>query len=260
MATLPVTDSGFTSTELDAFERDGYVIARGLAAPEMVARMRAVTLDGLARRIEPLELEADLNYPGAPENRESLGGRTIRRLKQAHSRDYVFTEWLTSPRLVSRLRQIVGPEIVCPLAHHNCIMTKEPTFSSDTGWHQDLRYWSFERPELVNVWLALGSERAENGCLKVIPGSHRRTYRPEQFDREQFFRDDLAENRSLIETQQLAPLEPGDVLFFHCLTFHAASRNHTTESKHSVVFTFRSQNNAPIPGTRSSASPELLIH
>jgi phytanoyl-CoA hydroxylase len=139
-------------------------------------------------------------------------------------------------------------------------LTKEPQFSSDTGWHQDIRYWSFQKPELVNAWLALGPERPENGCLKVIPGSHRLTYSPEQFDQAVFLRDDLPQNRPLIESQQHAVLEPGDVLFFHCLTFHAASRNHTGESKHSVVFTFRGAENLPTPGSRSAQSPELLIH
>ena len=147
-----------------------------------------------------------------------------------------------------------------PLAHHNCVMTKQPKFSSDTGWHQDIRYWSFQKPELVNAWLALGPERPENGCLKVIPGSHRMTYTPDQFDRDIFLRDDEPKNKPIIETQRHVVLDPGDVLFFHCLTFHAASRNHTTESKQSVVFTFRSADNLPVPGSRSAQSPELLLH
>jgi phytanoyl-CoA hydroxylase len=250
----------FSPAELDAFARDGFIIVRGLASEDHLRRMRDVTLDALRRRIEPLELEADVHYPGAPHSRDSRGGGTIRRLKQAQARDYVFTEWLTSPGLLGRLRQLVGPQVVCPLAHHNCIMTKEPQHSSDTGWHQDIRYWSFQRPELVNAWLALGSERPENGCLKVIPGSHRMTYSSEQFDREVFLRDDLPKNQPLIQSQRLVVLDPGDVLFFHCLTFHAASRNHTTESKQSVVFTFRSADNLPTPGSRSSQSPELLLH
>jgi phytanoyl-CoA hydroxylase len=250
----------FSPAEVEAFQRDGFIVVRGLAAPELVARMKEVTLEGLARCIEPVELEADLHYPGAPESRDSKGGRTIRRLKQAHSRDYSFTEWLTHPLLTARLQQLLGPRLVCPLAHHNCVMTKEPRFSSDTGWHQDMRYWSFAKPELVNVWLALGSERPENGSLKVIPGSHRMKFEASQFDDELFFRGDLPQNQPIIERQQSVSLEAGDVLFFHCLTFHAASRNHTTEPKFSAVFTFRGADNPPTPGSRSAGSPELMIH
>ncbi|MBX3441490.1 MAG: phytanoyl-CoA dioxygenase family protein [Planctomyces sp.] len=251
--------NGFSPEEIEAFWRDGFIVSRGLASPEMVDRMRRVTLDGLARRIEPLELEADLNYPGAPESRDAAGGGTVRRLKQAHARDYVFTEWLTDPALGDRMRQLLGPRLVCPLAHHNCIMTKEPRFSSDTGWHQDIRYWSFERPELVNAWLALGPEHPENGCLKVIPGSHRMAYEPSQFDAESFLRQDDPRNQPLIAAQQSVSLDPGDVLFFHCLTFHAASRNHSDQPKYSVVFTFHGGENRPRPGSRSASSPELLL-
>ena len=55
-------------------------------------------------------------------------------------------------------------------------------------------------------------------------------------------------------------LEPGDVLFFHCKTLHAATRNHTEQTKFSVVFTFRGADNPPRAGSRSAESPELLVH
>ncbi|MCA9089566.1 MAG: phytanoyl-CoA dioxygenase family protein [Planctomycetaceae bacterium] len=255
-----VVASLFTPDELAAFEQDGYLIVRGLAEPDLCDHMRAVTLDNVQRLIEPIEFEVDLQYPGAPESPAALGGRTVRRLLQAHGRDYVFTRWLTSPQLTGRLKQLLGPEYLCPLAHHNCIMTKEPQFSSDTGWHQDIRYWSFTRPDLVNVWLALGQERAENGCLKIIPGSHREKFQRAQFDDDTFFRTDVPENQPLLSREVRAELEPGDVLFFHCRTLHAATRNYSNETKNSVVFTFRSLDNPPLPGTRSALSPELLLH
>jgi phytanoyl-CoA hydroxylase len=49
------------------------------------------------------------------------------------------------------------------------------------------------------------------------------------------------------------------VLFFHCLTLHAAARNTAAEPKLSVVYTFRAADNPPILGTRSAASPELWL-
>src|SRR5262249_29941863 len=162
---------GFSTPEWEQFDRDGYVVARGLAAPGILARMLEVTQSGLQSQVPPVEYEADLHYLGAPPSREVAGGDTIRRLKEAQGRDPVFTQWLSQPSLVARLQQLLGPRIVMPLAHHNCIMTKQPRFSSETGWHQDIRYWSYSRPELVSVWLALGDETPENGCLYVIPAT-----------------------------------------------------------------------------------------
>jgi phytanoyl-CoA hydroxylase len=249
----------FSNDELTRFERDGYLIAPGLTDAATVAEMQRVTADGLAQAIEPIEYEADLHYPGAPESRSANGGQTARRLKQALVRGPVFLDWMSRPEVLGRLRQLLGPTVICPLAHHNCIMTKQPAFSSDTGWHQDIRYWSFERPNLVSVWIALGEERLENGGLMVIPGSHRLTYHARQFDDTKFFRADLPENQALIASRVPVVLHPGDVLFFHCLTLHAASRNLTAEPKLSVVFTFRGGDNRPVPGSRSAASPELVL-
>lgn len=250
-------EAGFTADELEQFHRDGYVIARGLSEPALCARMLAAAREHLERQVEPIEYEADLHYPGAPASRNSNGGQTVRRLKQAHSRGFVFTEWVNHPRLQGRLRQLLGAAITMPLAHHNCIMTKQPRHSSETGWHRDIRYWAFDRPELVSVWLALGPESPANGCLRLIPGSHQLEFAPGQLDAEAFFRTDVPENQALIDTQVEAELQPGDVLFFHCRTLHSAGRNTTGEPKISVVFTFRPTDNPPIRGTRSAALPEL---
>ena len=71
--------------------------------------------------------------------------------------------------------------------------------------------------------------------------------------------DTVPENQAVIATKIPVELRPGDVLFFHCLTLHAATRNFTTAPKWSVVFTFRPADNAPISGTRSAESPELML-
>jgi len=67
---------------------------------------------------------------------------------------------------------ILGPSLELSQAHHNCIMTKNPAFSSATGWHQDIRYWSFQKPELVSVGSHSAGARGER--LPVAgTGSHR---------------------------------------------------------------------------------------
>jgi phytanoyl-CoA hydroxylase len=258
-AAAVAADGLFSPREQEQFSNDGYVIVRQLARPSTRDRMLEVAREGLAREIPPLEYEADLHYPGAPESREAEGGRTVRRLKQALSRDFCFTEWVTSQPIAGRLQQLLGPEVVMPLAHHNCIMTKQPRHSSDTGWHQDIRYWSFERSELVSLWLALTPENVHNGCLYLIPGTHRMKLAADRYDEASFLRPELPENRALIEQAVRAELEPGDGLFFHALTFHSASRNFSEATKMSVVFTFRAADNRPLTRTRSSSLPELLL-
>jgi phytanoyl-CoA hydroxylase len=248
-----------TSMEWEQFQRDGFVVFRQLIPAALREQMLAVTLDDVQRCVAPVEFEAELQYPGAPTSLVSEGGHTIRRLKQALTRHYCFTQVVCDPELTHRLADLLGPSIVMPLAHHNCIMTKQPAFSSDTGWHQDIRYWAYQRPDLVSVWISLVPERVENGCLRVIPGSHRMSFARDRFDQALFFHLDSPENQAVIATSVPVVLDPGDALFFHCKTLHSASRNHTSQAKYSAVFTFRSNDNLPIPGSRSAEMPELLL-
>jgi phytanoyl-CoA hydroxylase len=250
---------GFSEREVEAFQRDGFLVARGLAQPQTVAAVRRLAEDHLAARVEPLELEADLHYPGAPASREAAGGHVVRRLLQAYPRDPVFQRWFNSPEMSTRLRQLLGPTVLMPTAHHNCIMTKQPRFSSDSLWHQDIRYWRYSRRELVTAWLALGPEHARNGGLQLIPGSHRLAFGPERFDEALFFRPDLPENEALLAQRQAVELQAGDVLFFHCRLLHAATRNYEDEIKYAAVFTFRAPEDEPLPDSRSAAMPDIEI-
>jgi len=249
----------FSSDELRRFRSEGFVVARGMADPITCSRLLAVVREHLTREVAPAEYEAQLHYPGAPESMDAPGGHTIRRLLQAYARDAAFRDWATSPLVVRRLRQLIGPDVLLAQAHHNCVMTKQPRYSSVTGWHQDIRYWCFERPELVSVWLALGREYPENGCLSLIPGSHLLDLSPEQLDSALFLRADRSDNHALINTRVTPLLEPGDVLFFHCRTFHAADANRSGQSKLSLVFTYHAADNRPLPGTRSASLPAVPL-
>jgi phytanoyl-CoA hydroxylase len=249
----------FSRDELAQFARDGYCIVRGLLPAAARGRMRAIAERDLAAAAAPVEYEADTQYPGAPESRDAPGGRTVRRLLQAYARDAVFREWATAGPVAGRLRQLLGQRIALAQAHHNCVMTKDPAYSSLTSWHRDIRYWSYARPELVSVWFALGAERIDNGCLLVLPGTHVMDFDPSRLDAAQFLRSDAAENAELLRTQVAVELDPGDVLFFHCRLFHAAGHNRGTQTKFSAVFTYRALDNLPLPGSRSAGLPDVVL-
>ncbi len=253
------SDSSFTAEQVAHFARDGYQVVRGLVPGEACARLRASAQRDLAAVVPPVEYEADTQYPGAPQSLQAPGGRTVRRLLQAYARDAGFREWATAAPIVARLKQLLGPRIALSQAHHNCVMTKDPAYSSLTSWHRDIRYWSFAHPELVSVWLALGEERRDNGCLLLLPGSHAMDFDASRLDAAQFLRTDLAENAALLATQTCAELNPGDVLFFHCRLFHAAGHNRAAHTKFSAVFTYRALDNPPLPGSRSASLSDIIL-
>lgn len=249
----------FSAEECAAFARDGFVVARNLAPTKLRETLLERARQQLVAAIEPLEYESDVHYPGAPATRDAPGGSTVRRLLKAYGRDAAFRVWASHPVLTGRIKQLLGNDVVLPQAHHNCVMTKHPRYGSATLWHQDTRYWSYARPDLINVWLALGSERLDNGCLRLLPASHRMQIEPQQLDELQFLRTDLSMNQPLIEAQVSAELDPGDVLFFHARVFHSASQNRSTRTKFSLVYTYRASDNLPLANSRSSALPDIVL-
>ena len=99
----------------------------------------------------------------------------------------------------------------------------------------------------------------ENGCLLVLPGTHRMEFAAEQLDAALFLRPDVEANRQLIQTQHRVELDCGDVLFFHCRLLHAAGKNQTADTKYSLVYTYHTTDNRPQAGTRSAALPDIVL-
>nr|WP_231378477.1 phytanoyl-CoA dioxygenase family protein [Bordetella sp. FB-8] len=262
------------ASQIALLREQGFVVVRGFADAATVSALRDISLRHLEQAIEPIEYEADLRYPGAPASRQAAGGHTARRLLDAYGRDPLFAQWAASPRIAQWLAAYFGlarpglarPGLARPglapvlsTVHHNCVMTKHPAYGSLTGWHQDIRYWSFSAPELVSCWLALGRETAENGGLFFLPGSHAAGFGSEQFDQSKFFLPDPPANRDWIARAVCPTLEPGDAVFFHCLTLHAAQRNASNAVKLSLVHTYYPGSVRPLPGSRSASRPGVPL-
>jgi ectoine hydroxylase-related dioxygenase (phytanoyl-CoA dioxygenase family) len=70
-------------------------------------------------------------------------------------------------------RRTSGPDIALWSSH---FISKDPRVGRATPWHEDSAYWNgrfSSYDHIVTVWLALGPSNRENGCMRVIPGSHR---------------------------------------------------------------------------------------
>ena len=254
-----MSESRFRPEHARRFAEAGLVVVPKLASAQRVRELREVAQTHLAAAVAPLEYEADLRYPGAPPARNAPGGATVRRLLQAYARDSVFRDWATGPEVAEPLHHILGPRVMLSQVHHNCVMTKQSRYSSETGWHQDIRYWSFERPELVSLWLALGREFPENGGLSFLPRSHTMEFAGDRLDDALFLHTGNPLNQALIDTRLTPLLEPGDAVFFHCRTQHSAGSNSTAETKLSLVFSYHAADNQPLPGTRSASLPSVTV-
>ena len=71
--------------QVQALREQGFVVVPGLVSPERCAALKARAVQQLREAAQPVEYEADLRYPGAPDSKHAPGGHTVRRLLDARS-------------------------------------------------------------------------------------------------------------------------------------------------------------------------------
>ena len=88
---------------------------------------------------------------------------------------HLFFRWAydlaVHPSVLDAVESILGPNI---LVHSSTVFYKRGRERSYVSWHQDGYYWNVNVPRAVSAWIALSESTPENGCMRVIPGSHAR--------------------------------------------------------------------------------------
>ena len=256
-----------TDAELEQFKAQGFLRLSAFADFGLCDTIKDIASAHLKHKVPPIETEFEY-VRKSKEERERISDAhseqvekriVVRRLRQVYHRDIVFKQWMESPLLRPVLKQILGEVPTITIAHHNSIMTKMPYSSTATSWHQDFRYWHFENDNLVSVWLALDNENDKNGVLEFIPGSHKMTFLPEQFDEKEYFIETQIDNKKMIASKVSFELNKGDVVLFHCKLLHRANKNETDKPKISFVYTVKGCNNEARKDTRSTEYDEIPL-
>ncbi len=242
-----------SSTQLSLFQKDGFLVLRNFATHSKCDIIKDIALAHLKHKVAPIETESE--YIG-----EDSATLTVRRLRQVYDRDIVFKEWMREESMRDILAQILDDTPVLTLAHHNSIMTKMPHTSTQTSWHQDIRYWSFESDNLVSVWLALDEEYESNGVLEFIAQSHKMKFSSKQFEDKAYFSSTYPQNQELIKNKTEVELHKGDVVLFHSKLLHRANKNSTNRVKISFVYTVKGLKNSAIEGSRSASFREISLY
>jgi len=134
-----------------------------------------------------------------------------------------------------------------PAMFQDQALLKPPLGGREKPWHQDNAYFNMPADTpVVGVWIALDPATAENGCMHVIPGTHR-DGPVVHFSRRdwQICDTDVATARDVV-----VPLEPGGCLLFHGLIHHGTPSNRSTLRRRALQFHYKPA------GTRSTTSDE----
>ena len=176
---------------------------------------------------------------------------------------------LTNPQLLDVVEQIVGPEIYSNPVQHVRVKVPEAIAPRDadgnviygaTPWHQDSGVVNAEADDtdMLTVWFPLMDTDAENGCLQVLPGSHR----GEVLTHCSGVQGLAIPGAMLAEEQARAvPLPAGGALFLHRKTVHAALPNVSDRIRWSFDLRYQPTGRASFPGfvARSRSRPETVL-
>jgi ectoine hydroxylase-related dioxygenase (phytanoyl-CoA dioxygenase family) len=94
------------------------------------------------------------------------------KLDTIHFRDPRLLDFLLSDAVLDVVEPVVGPDIGLWSSHFIC---KMPHVGKATPWHEDSSYWNGRASTMAGictVWLAIDEASPENGCMRVIPGTH----------------------------------------------------------------------------------------
>ena len=211
------------------YREQGYLIAPLRLSTERVAQLRA-SLERLIAanpnvRPEKLVSAHVVGKNGAP-NAEGVRG----------SQD--FLDLARDPEILDLVEQVIGPDIILWGCHVFC---KPAGDGHETPWHQDGHYWPIRPLDNCTVWVALDPSTVDNGCLRVIPGSHaaRQCLVHLHEDRDDLVLQQRADESSFdVSTAVDLQLQPGQMSMHDVYMIHGARVNHSTQRRTGVALRY----------------------
>lgn len=244
-----------TPQQIEQYRRDGFLVFEELfrreEAAALLARLEALVLErvprpeGVRMQIEPAVARGDA-VAASPMER-------LRKVEGLVEYDEVFGRLARDPRLLDVMQDLIGPDIKL---FRDALMMKPPRHGSAKPYHQDSAYWQIDPPDLISVWMALDDATLENGCMRVLPGSHTIGVLPHQH-----LQDYQVDEATLDTSREVAvPLKPGGCLFFHSLLLHATAPNPSRHPRRSMIISAMSARSRYTGGEPRPVFPLLRGH
>jgi ectoine hydroxylase-related dioxygenase (phytanoyl-CoA dioxygenase family) len=175
----------------------------------------------------------------------------------SNAKPHLLVPWLWDivhdRRIVDGIAALLGPNILC---YASSLIIKEPGDARYVAWHQDATYWGLSVPEAVTAWIAFTPSVAENGCVRVVPQTHRVVL--EHYDTRD--RENLLgrrESLSVAVDEGAAVdlvLNPGEASFHHPLIVHGSRRNESKIRRIGFAVRYIAADNAQADGRRNMAT------
>ena len=221
------------------FWRHGVVTINDILTPDEVAEL--ITSVDL--------LSDDLRKEGSDEVAVHLQEITIR--------NSIFRSLAKSPKLTSAVASLLGPDLQL---HHSKLATKPPQENKGgVCWHQDFPFFPHTNTSLVAVMVMLDDATPLNGCMYVIPGSHKLGPLDHHIDGwfTRCCQESLPENITPSSEADLIAVTPsaGGISIHHCLALHCSPPNLSDNRRRGLVFQYRTADAVQLSGGPLSEIP-----
>ena len=224
MSENPISDE-----MLESYWKRGFVVVPGLIpTPDLGVWVERLT-EIVEGRIEPAEGMLVMKDVMVAKGAVSPGSRMEAIAKiQDYEQDPVFDSYTIHPAILDCVERIVGPEVQ---TIHTMLINKPPNVDGRHPLHQDLLYFPFRPADrIVASWTALERVTKQNGCLVVVPGSHRGELLEHANPEWEWVNGGYFGVKDLggaLEERIHLEMEPGDTVFFHPILLHGSGRNRT---------------------------------
>jgi len=242
------------------YEAEGYLVVRGLFDAASLERWSRRFLAIVNEEVPPAEgmlvMRDVMVARGAVKPASSAAA--IAKVQDYHNDPVLFEGYAKHPALLDRVACFTGPDIK---SIHTMLINKPPGVDGRHPLHQDLLYFPF-RPagRIVATWTALEPVTRENGCLVVIPGSHRGELLEHRNPDWEFLNLGYFGARGVDEQTERVHLEmePGDTVFFHPLLLHGSGRNRSPGFRRAISAHYASAACRYLPGL-PGGRPYMLV-
>jgi phytanoyl-CoA hydroxylase len=216
------------------FDEHGFLAIEGAFTPEEVQS----SLDGLldlidGRRPDYRHIQFEAQARGVlhtlpAEQKQDL----VRKIFHFVDYDARLRAIAEHPKMLAVVEELIGER---PALYESKALLKPPMIGREKPWHQDHAYWNLPLDsKVVTIWIALDAATTDNGCLFVIPGSHR------EGPVVHFRRRDWQICDSDVHTGRImaAPLAPGGCLIFHSMLHHGTPANASPQRRRALQFVY----------------------
>jgi ectoine hydroxylase-related dioxygenase (phytanoyl-CoA dioxygenase family) len=224
-----------TEEQIAGFREDGFLIYGPILTDEELETLRQ-RIDALAAGEGPAAEKVRIRLE-AEAQRGRLEGVARRdqvwQILGATPHDAAIRQHAANPRILAIVAALLGTEEI-RLFNDQTLM--KPAFhGSPVSCHQDSGYWrAIDPPALVTCWTALDAATEENGCVRMIPGSHKHGVLPHER------RDDGFLHAQGIDLATAVPvvLPAGGCSFHHSCIVHGSGPNHTPHRRRGLATSY----------------------